>query len=90
MFIISAADDIDELLPDGTEALECETCGNLYSRPIQVISQGNTHTFDCFECAIAALAPICTGCQCRVIGHGVESDGMMFCGTHCARKGRAR
>jgi hypothetical protein len=33
------------------------------------------YTFDCFECAIQALAPTCAHCQSRVIGHGVGGQG---------------
>ena len=34
--------------------------------------------------AIHALAPTCAHCKCRIIGHGVESKGKMFCCEHCA------
>ena len=37
----------------------CETCGNDYDKAFQVNINGATHTFDSFECAIHALAPIC-------------------------------
>jgi Rieske Fe-S protein len=40
--------------------------------------------FDSFECAIHAVAPICEHCGCRVIGHGVEAQGRIFCCVHCA------
>jgi hypothetical protein len=43
------------------------------------------HTFDSFECAIQALAPTCSHCGCRIIGHGVEDDGTMFCCANCAQ-----
>jgi hypothetical protein len=43
------------------------------------------HTFDSFECAIHALAPVCPHCNCRIVGHGVEADGQIFCCVHCAR-----
>ena len=49
-----------------------------------------TYTFDSFECAIHQLAPRCAHCDCRVIGHGVEVDGRMFCCAHCARHTGAR
>jgi hypothetical protein len=42
------------------------------------------HVFDSFECGIHALAPVCENCGCRVIGHGVEADGRVFCCAHCA------
>jgi hypothetical protein len=31
------------------------------------------------------LAPRCVHCGCRIVGHGVESDGEIFCCAHCAR-----
>lgn len=62
----------------------CETCGNHYDKPFQVIKDGNSHTFDSFECAIHALAPVCEHCGIRILGHGVESSGQIFCCVHCA------
>ncbi|GAA5142298.1 hypothetical protein GCM10023213_28000 [Prosthecobacter algae] len=64
----------------------CETCGNVYDKAFTVTLQGKTHTFDSFECAIQALAPVCGHCDCRIIGHGVESDEQIFCCVHCATK----
>jgi hypothetical protein len=63
----------------------CEVCGNEYDKSFDVTAAGATHTFDSFECAIHALAPICEHCACRVIGHGVEVDGRFFCCARCAR-----
>jgi nitrite reductase/ring-hydroxylating ferredoxin subunit len=62
----------------------CETCGNDYDKTFEVKVGAGTHVFDSFECAIQALAPKCPHCGCRVIGHGVESDGQVFCCAHCA------
>lgn len=62
----------------------CETCGNDYDKAFQVTMQGSTHTFDSFECAIHALAPRCPKCDCRILGHGVEANGNIFCCAHCA------
>ena len=62
----------------------CETCGNDYDKAFTVTENGKEHTFDSFECAIQALAPTCEHCGCRIIGHGVESDGVMYCCAHCA------
>ena len=45
---------------------------------------GDTHTFDSFECAIHALAPVYEYCGVKVIGHGVEADGHFYCCAHCA------
>lgn len=63
----------------------CEVCGNEYDKSFEVIYQGKTHTFDSFECAIHALAPTCAHCGCKIIGHGAEADGNMFCCAHCAQ-----
>ncbi len=51
----------------------------------EVITAGQRHVFDSFECAIHKLAPICEHCQCKVIGHGIEADGRFFCCANCAR-----
>jgi DNA-directed RNA polymerase subunit RPC12/RpoP len=64
----------------------CETCGNEYTRPIEVAMDGTRHVFDSFECAVHKLAPTCAHCGCRILGHGVESErGTMYCCSHCAR-----
>ena len=63
---------------------QCEVCGNDYDKAFQVKTKTGTHTFDCFECAIQALAPICHHCECRVIGHGMEANGRIYCSAHCA------
>jgi len=63
----------------------CETCGNDYDKSFEVISADDEHhVFDSFECAIHALAPSCTHCGCRIIGHGVEADGAYYCCANCA------
>lgn len=63
----------------------CDVCGNDYDKAFQVSGLGRTMTFDSFECAIHALAPVCALCACRIVGHGVEADGAIFCCAHCAR-----
>ncbi|MGH3010770.1 MAG: hypothetical protein ACRDMY_02815 [Gaiellaceae bacterium] len=62
----------------------CELCGNEYDKAFEIVMGGTQHTFDSFECAIHALAPECAHCGCKVIGHGVEQDGAIFCCAHCA------
>jgi hypothetical protein len=64
----------------------CEVCGNDYDKSFEVTRAGESHTFDSFECAIHAMAPICDHCDCRIIGHGVESDGRIFCCANCAEE----
>ena len=62
----------------------CDRCGNDYDKAFQVSMEGATYTFDSFECAIAALAPRCAQCDTRIVGHGVEAGGTVFCCAHCA------
>ncbi len=64
----------------------CEVCGNEYDLAFEVVTAGKRHVFDCFECAIHALAPICDTCGCRIIGHGMQAEEKMFCGAHCAKR----
>lgn len=64
----------------------CEVCGNDYDKPLEIVTNGISHYFDCFECAIHALAPKCAHCECRIIGHGVEAGGVIYCCAHCAAK----
>ncbi|HZA33890.1 MAG TPA: hypothetical protein VE505_03125 [Vicinamibacterales bacterium] len=66
---------------------KCDVCGNDYDKSFEVLARGSHHTFDSFECAIHKLAPQCAHCGCRIIGHGVEADGQMYCGANCARQG---
>src|SRR5678809_1475163 len=65
----------------------CVTCGNDYKKSFQVVMDGNSYTFDCFECAVQRLAPTCAHCGCRVIGHGVETGNDIFCCMSCERMG---
>jgi hypothetical protein len=66
------------------EMAKCEQCGNDYDKSFDVTMAGRKHTFDSFECAIAALAPECGHCRCRIVGHGMEVNGRFFCCAHCA------
>lgn len=66
--------------------MQCDVCGNDYDKAFKVTtSGGDAHTFDSLECAIQALAPSCAHCGCRIVGHGVEKDGTMYCCAHCAK-----
>ena len=68
----------------------CEVCGNDYDKAFEVRLGGKAHTFDSFECAIHALAPVCAHCGVKIVGHGLEKDGAMFCCAHCAGHEGAR
>ena len=63
----------------------CDVCGNDYDKAFSINHAGKIMIFDSFECAIHALAPRCAHCDCRVIGHGVEAEGKIFCCVHCAK-----
>ena len=58
---------------------------NRTTRRVTVTMDGEAHTFDSFECAIHALAPECAHCGCRVVGHGVEEEGEIYCCASCAK-----
>jgi hypothetical protein len=63
---------------------QCEVCGNDYDKAFQIVMpDGASHTFDSFECAVHALAPTCAHCGCRIVGHGVEAGGRIFCCASC-------
>jgi hypothetical protein len=63
----------------------CDVCGNDYDKAFELRHGGRSYTFDCVECVAQAIAPKCGHCGCRVLGHGVEQDGSIFCCAHCAR-----
>ena len=69
---------------------KCDTCGNEYDKAFEVKYRGQSHTFDSFECAIHKLAPACDHCGCKIIGHGAEAGGKMYCCAHCATKAGVR
>lgn len=63
----------------------CATCGNSYDKAFTVtIYTGERYEFDSFECAIHFLAPTCGHCGVRIIGHGLEANGAIYCCNHCA------
>jgi hypothetical protein len=77
-----------DLAENETTLATCTVCGNEYDKCFDVLpaGSGEAFTFDSFECAIQRLAPICGHCECRVIGHGVEVKGRMYCCASCARR----
>ena len=65
---------------------KCDCCGNDYDKAFTVTTHdGERLSFDSFECAIHMLAPTCAHCGCRVIGHGAEHAGTIYCCAHCAK-----
>ncbi len=65
---------------------QCDVCGNDYDKAFEVRRGDESYVFDSFECAIHRLAPTCAHCGCRIIGHGVEADGRIFCCAHCGNQ----
>ena len=68
---------------------KCDVCGNEYDKSFEVRMAGKSYTFDSFECAIHNLAPTCSHCSCRIIGHGVEVGDRFYCCANCARQSGA-
>lgn len=64
----------------------CDTCGNDYDKSFTVTMAGSSYVFDSFECAAHKLAPSCSTCGIRILGHGLEADGSYYCCDHCAEK----
>ena len=62
----------------------CDVCGNEYDKALQLTMEGRIWSFDSFECAIHACAPVCAHCNCKVIGHGVQAAEKIYCCVHCA------
>jgi hypothetical protein len=77
---------VSSTIGEGRHHAVCEACGNDYDKAFQVNMGGRTHTFDSFECAVHALAPTCANCGVRVVGHGVEKAGVIYCCANCAAK----
>ncbi|WP_223180489.1 hypothetical protein [Streptomyces griseicoloratus] len=65
----------------------CEVCNNDYEMAFEVRTADATHIFDSLECAAQLIAPTCSNCECRILGHGLQAgDGDFFCCAHCARQ----
>ena len=45
---------------------------------------GRTQVFDCFECAILAVAPVCDVCGSRITSRGIKAGEFIFCSLNCA------
>lgn len=65
---------------------QCDFCGNDYDKAFEIRMNGESHTFDSFECAIQTLAPTCANCGVRIVGHGMEAGDRFFCCDHCAER----
>jgi hypothetical protein len=70
----------------------CEVCGDDYDKALRISTStgSRVHVFDSFECAMQALAPSCARCNCMILGHGVESDGVIYCTPTAPRRPESR
>lgn len=65
--------------------MKCDSCGNEYEKCFEILTVDRRYVFDCFECAINTLAPHCAQCGTKIIGHGVEAEGKIYCCSSCVR-----
>lgn len=84
--LLGVHEDLFSLTDDSEDIMRCDMCGNNYDKPLLIEYQGERYAFDCFECAITALAPECARCGTRIIGHGVEAQSQFYCSAHCAQQ----
>lgn len=64
----------------------CDVCGNDYAGAFEVrTATGERYTFDSFECAVHKVAPKCAHCECRILGHGIETPRGIYCCASCSR-----
>ncbi len=63
----------------------CDCCGNTYDKMLTIFKDEKKYLFDCFECASQMLAPTCSHCGVRILGHGLEEGSRFYCCAHCAR-----
>lgn len=68
----------------------CKVCGNDYNPSFKLHSEREIESFDCFECAFYAVAPMCACCKGKINMQGIEIGGVFFCCTHCASEYQAR
>jgi len=64
---------------------QCSVCGNRYEKTFKVTTKDGSYIFDSIECMAFKLAPECAHCRCRVLGHGVEVNDIIYCCAHCAK-----
>lgn len=69
---------------------QCKFCGNSFEIAFSVRMGGQDYDFDSYDCAINALAPHCPRCGNKMVGHGDQSVGAVFCCSHCFREAVSR
>jgi Zn finger protein HypA/HybF involved in hydrogenase expression len=68
----------------------CTVCGNDSTRTFDIMYEGGILTFDSFQCAIHRLAPMCSHCDCLILGRIVESEAAIYCCALCAQSAKAK
>jgi len=66
--------------------MQCEVCRNDYHEALDALLRELIRYFDSCECALAALAPRCEHCGCRIVGPGVQLGGRTYCCDSCAAR----
>jgi hypothetical protein len=56
---------------------KCSVCQNEYDKTFKSLRTGRPKYLTVSN-AIAAMAPTCAHCSCRIIGHGVEQEGALL------------
>jgi hypothetical protein len=65
----------------------CDVFGNDYDNAFTVrTAAGEELTFDSIQCAAHRIAPTCSHCGCRILGHGVQATDQTYCCANCARE----
>lgn len=57
-----------------------------YNQSFEACLSGEAQIFDSFECAFYSVAPTCAHCGHRIVGYGIETGGVFFCGTRCVHE----
>jgi hypothetical protein len=63
----------------------CDSCGNEQNRTFEIRMARKLYTFDTLKCAIQVLAPTCTHCGDRILGHPVRLGLDQYCSAECAQ-----
>lgn len=63
---------------------KCLNCGEDIEKDYILFINGTEYTFDSFECAVNFMAPRCCNCNSVIMGHGIRTEGEIYCSKSCA------
>ena len=66
--------------------MNCTICDDQYGRSCRIPADDELHFMDSFECAFYTVAPRCRCCDRRIVDHGIETWGNIFCCTPCVHE----